>query len=151
MKFTNDKEAFDSDRREQIHYQQKIARAKNELKKRLPPRAFKRKELWEQNRTKWQVIKIQANDAWRKFDLKTRGMGLMLVVLLGAMMIANFLPAIVMYSTEQMDKTKYNEALKTSCLNAQFYAWNFRSCENVNVRPFDSYTPQAPEIRGEQA
>lgn len=152
MRFANDKEAFDNDRKEQITYQQKIARAKSELKNRLPARAFKRKELWEQNKTKWQIMKINAGVTWRQFDLKSRGMGFFLLCLMGMMIISMAIPYVIDGISTQLDKTKYSEALKTSCLNEQFYAWNFKACENISIRPYADTTPQEPVLpKGEQA
>lgn len=131
----SDKEAFNHDRKEHIAYNQKISRAKIELRSRLPKRLLKRKELWVENKTRWQIFKIQFSITWRKFDLMTRGMGLMFVCLLGIMLIATMIPNIIGYFWEQLDKTKYSEALKTSCLNTTFYSWNFKQCENVDARP----------------
>lgn len=147
MKHSNDKDAYNEDYKEHIRYNQKIAKAKNELKTRLPPRAFKKKELWELNKTKWQIMKINGAIAWRSFDLKTRGMGLYLLCLMGIMMIVMILPIVADSVTHELNKSKYQNALKTSCLDTTFYSWNFRACEDIDVRPF---AKEAPEIRGNQ-
>lgn len=150
MKFTSDKDAYTHDLKEHIVYNQKIARAKNELKSRLPPRAFRKKELWEMNKTKWQIMKINSAIAWRSFDLKTRGMGLYLICLMGIMLVITILPVVAESISYEMNKTKYREALKTSCLDVTFYSWNFKACEDIDVRP---NTPQKviPDIWTEQA
>lgn len=135
MRFKSDKDAYASDLKEHITYNQKIAKAKNDLRHRLPPRAFKRKELWQLNNSRKRQIKIIVNEAWRKFDLKTRGMGFYLLCLMGIMVIVMIVPHIAQYSAEQLNKTKYESALKTSCLDTQFYTWNFQACEDLDVRP----------------
>lgn len=137
MRFTTDKDAFDNDHKEHIAYNQKIAKAKNELRSRLPPRMLRKKELWTSNKTAWQIMKIEMSQAWRQFDTKTRGMGLYLLCLIGIMVIVMIIPMIAGFVTEQINKTKYRSALESSCLNEQFYTWNFPACEDINVRPIN--------------
>lgn len=146
MSFNPDKKAYDSDTKEHIEYIQRIARAKRELRNRIPKRLLKRKEIWEMNKTPYQVFKINAVETWRKFDLKTRGMGLYLVCLMGIMLIAVSISPILDFVMHESNKAKYANALKTACLEPSFYSWNFASCEDINVRPIIP-TPTEPTLK----
>lgn len=121
--------------KEHISYNQKITRAKNDLRTRLPPRLLKKKELWTYNKTRWQIIKVNSKIIWRKFDLATRGMGLYLLCLMGIFIMITIIPLVFQYVSEELNKTKYREALKTSCVDMDFYKWNFQACEDIEIRP----------------
>lgn len=95
----------------------------------------RKKELWRIGKSKWQIIKINSGQAWRRFDIKTKGMGLWFVMFFGIMMLTIIIPAIGRAVEEQLDNTKYAESLKTACLKDMFYALNFKTCENIGVRP----------------
>lgn len=95
----------------------------------------KKKELWELEATPYEKFKINARVKWRRFDTQTRGMGLIFVMLLGAMIIINGFSALALYISDYIDNTKYQSALTTACTTTEFYALNFKSCENIGVRP----------------
>jgi hypothetical protein len=153
MTFKNDKDAFHNDLKEYISYNQKIAKAKNELRSRLPPRLLKKKELWTYNKSRWEIIKINSRQAFRQFDNKSRGMGLFFILFLGIMIIVSIIPHVIAYTTEQINKSKYLEALKLSCVDMEFYRWNYPACEDIDTRPlkpsFSPIEPIEPEIKGD--
>jgi len=130
-----DKEAFSRDLREDVAYRQKIIRAKNELRARLPPRMLKRKELWEMNKSKSEVMKINLTQAWRRFDTRSRGMGLMFVLMMSILIMMAIIPMIIDGVQYMFNEGKYREGLKTACLGDMFYSLNFKTCEDIGIRP----------------
>lgn len=99
------------------------------------PKPTPKQELWEKDLSAYRRFKINANVKWRRFDTQTRGMGLILVILLGGLLLVTCIPFVTNYINQELDKGKYNTALNIACKDLQFYALNFRSCENSDVRP----------------
>lgn len=66
---------------------------------------------------------------------QTHGLGLIIVLILISMTLGAFLPIIMATIIEEIDKTKYKDALIAGCKDTTFYAWNFKSCENIGARP----------------
>lgn len=95
----------------------------------------RKEELWRVGKTKWQIFKINSAQAWRRFDIKTKGMGLWFVLFFGIMLISIIIPVILKSMEEFIDNAKYAESLKTACLKDMFYSLNFKACENIGVRP----------------
>lgn len=96
----------------------------------------KKKELWERDLTFYQRFKINSRIAWRRFDTQTRGMGLMFVIVIGLMLVVNIIPLVLGTVIKAMETAPYKEALTTACKDKEFYNWNFRECETVEVRPW---------------
>lgn len=95
----------------------------------------RRKELWEKDKTWIQKARINAGVFWRRFMVQTHGMGLIMVIFLVAIAISTGIPYITDAIQRNLDMTKYRDALINACKDSTFYAWNFKSCENVEARP----------------
>ena len=95
--------------------------------------------LWKRHLKPSEIRRINMRVAWRRFDTQTRGMGLVFVLLITAMVVIQVLSGIFAiiynYINEESNKATYGNALKTACSDKQFYAWNFYKCEDVNIRP----------------
>lgn len=145
------------DNREYNDYKQKIWRAQNSLRSRLPKRVLKRKELWEKDKTTYQRFKINAGVIWRRFNTQTHGFG-MIMVMIGIMSIVPMIIILtamsnVYDSMSEINRTRYREGLELSCTNQDFYSWNFRACEDIEVRPLQPQIAprQEPELPKESA
>lgn len=106
---------------------------------------YDKREIWMRDKTPYQRFRVNAKIIWRRFDTQTRGMGLTLVVLMFIMILINVFTAIAHWIASYVDNTNYKDALSTACLDSQFYAWNFKSCEHVKVKPI----PQTPSLESE--
>lgn len=96
----------------------------------------KRKDiLWKKDKKRWEIIKIHAKTAYRRFDTQTKGMGALFIMLFSIMIIINLFPLFMVWIVEHDEKTKYADALKIACTDKSFYSLNFKSCENIEVRP----------------
>lgn len=95
----------------------------------------KKKELWEKDKTKWQIFKINATIAWRRFDTQTKGMGMFFVMIFGIMLVITSLPLISEVIMKQFQLQKFKTALETACPTMEFYSRNYKDCEEIGVRP----------------
>ena len=96
----------------------------------------KRKDiLWKRDKSRIEIFKIQMRVAYRRFDTQTRGMGLTLLLLIGVIVVINLFSFVGMAIIDYYDHIKYSSALEKACLDQTFYSWNFKSCENIGVRP----------------
>lgn len=95
----------------------------------------KKVELWERDLSPIAKFKINARIAWRRFDVQTRGMGFIFVLLIVVMIVINIMPLIFSKTITQMENQPFSEALSTACKDKDFYNLNFRSCETRGVRP----------------
>lgn len=102
---------------------------------RWEPQGKKKRELWEENITIWQKFKINSRVKWRRYMVQTHGFGLIIIILLGGMVLSMFTPLVMLQLNQWSDNTKYKDALTGACPDKTFYAWNFKSCENIGVRP----------------
>lgn len=99
------------------------------------PDGKRKKELWENNISKFQKFKIETRIIWRRYMVQTHGMGFIILLLIGGMLISMFTPLIISQLNQYNDNTRYKDALTGACPDKTFYAWNFKSCENIAVRP----------------
>ena len=90
---------------------------------------------WKRDKTAWQIFKVNAKTLWSRFDTQTRGMGVLLVILMVFMIVINVMGAIVGSVYSYLNNQKYSDALKGGCTDKTFYAWNFKACEDAGVRP----------------
>ena len=95
----------------------------------------KRKELWELNKTPIQKFKINARIAWRRFDIQTRGMGFVLVIIMVMMITINIIPLTLSKTLQSIESNNYKDSLTIACKDMQFYSLNFKTCEGVDSRP----------------
>ena len=91
--------------------------------------------LWKRNKTRITQFKIHAGVAWRRFDTQTKGQGLFLCCFIGAIMLINLFGWIGGIITQSYNQSHYSNALKTFCIDKQFYSWNYKVCEDIGVRP----------------
>ena len=124
-------------------YRQKIYKAKSELMKRIPKRLKRKPELWEQDKTPLQITIINAKLRFAKFNRETHGMGFLMILLLGGLIILTIVDKVGDAIVLGINKDKYKDALSLSCPDIDFYAWNFRACEEIGVRPLPAQ-PVAP-------
>lgn len=95
----------------------------------------RKKELWELNTTPIQRFRIRARIAWRRFDIQTRGMGFVFVIIMTMMVVVNVIPLTLSKTLQTIESNNYKDALQTACKDMQFYSLNFKTCEGIGVRP----------------
>ena len=96
---------------------------------------FSKVPYWKRNTTKWQQFKINARVNYRRFDTQTRGVGLVLIMLVGAMILIQIIQDFGWWLSERLKDNSYRQALDKFCADKQFYTYNFQACENRGVRP----------------
>ena len=96
---------------------------------------FSKVPYWKRNITKWQQFRINSRIAYRRFDTQTRGLGLVLIMLVGAMILIQVIQDAGWWINEKLKDNSYRQALSKFCTDKQFYTYNFQPCENQGVRP----------------
>lgn len=96
---------------------------------------FSKKPLWMRGKTSKEIRNIKFKTAWRRFDTQTRGMGMLIVILMCFMIVINVISAIANAIFTTINNMKYKDALAGGCKDKTFYAWNFKPCEDAGVRP----------------
>lgn len=100
-----------------------------------PDYRYNKTPYWKRDLTAWQVFKVNFRTAWRRFDVQTRGMGLVLVLMMGLFVVINVLGWVGNIIINSIYLQPHAEQMKTACLDREFYIPYFKQCEDLGVRP----------------
>ena len=91
----------------------------------------RKKEYWEINKHPITIFAINLRIKYRKYMIKTHGLGLIVIIMivfLPIMLISQFIGPYIANQT-------HAEQLKQVCKDKDFYYLNFNACESQDARP----------------
>ena len=91
----------------------------------------RKKEYWEMDKHPIQIWMLNMKIKYRKWMLKTHGLGfivILLIIALPLMLVFQLIGPYLVYSS-------HADQLKQVCKDKDFYYLNFNACESADARP----------------